>query len=55
MLKEPEMNMIDENDDTLADGEEGEKPKVKFGISFSKKFALVTLIAYFFKEEKKSS
>jgi hypothetical protein len=28
LLKEPELNMLDENDE-LADGEEGEKPKVK--------------------------
>ncbi len=29
LLKEPELNMLDENDE-LADGEEGEKPKVKW-------------------------
>jgi len=29
LLKEPELNMLDENDE-LADGEEGEKPKVIF-------------------------
>jgi hypothetical protein len=28
LLKEPELNILDENDESLADGEEGEKPKV---------------------------
>lgn len=30
LLKEPELNIIEENDESLGDGEEGgEKPKVK--------------------------
>ena len=28
-MKEPELNILDENDESLADGEEGEKPKVR--------------------------
>lgn len=32
LLKEPELNILDENDESLADGEEGEKPKVKYYI-----------------------
>ena len=30
LLKEPELNLPEENDDGAADGEDGEKPKVKF-------------------------